>query len=411
MAGKFSAYLSIYNDWDILPAALRSVAPYVDELVVVDGAYDWMAPYLTRLGIDPTRSNPNVYAALEASGIPFRVIARTWPNEPEKRRQGYAACTHDMIYRIDADEVMFFNEASLEAALRQGAAVGSMQMPNYVAPGWISRDKNLTEIEQQCFLFDRRQISPDIHLNYLWLILTADSLPLAGQKPLPVFTEPLAFNAHLTGWRTPATGVNRAAFYNLNWMRQNGVPWIESLRGRPLTDVAALFDLVPPAAFLSSLRRGRIATGMIEAPENRVFHPTPLDHSQEATFLDVFAALMDSLTEQNRNAVAEPQQFLTTNPTLLDLSTQAARDAIAPRGTVTIQISAVLHAAKVRLLTYSTGESANTVVELPAKVTGPIFQVTLPEADPARGQVLRQGLEFDVWPQLANMVQTFRVLI
>jgi hypothetical protein len=38
MASKFSAYLSIYNDWDILPSALRSVASYLDELVVVDGA-------------------------------------------------------------------------------------------------------------------------------------------------------------------------------------------------------------------------------------------------------------------------------------------------------------------------------------------------------------------------------------
>jgi hypothetical protein len=108
MAGKFSAYLSIYNDWDILPASLRSVASHVDELVVVDGAYEWMVPYLTMLGIDPLRSDPRVYAALEASGIPFRVISENWKSEPEKRQAGYEACTHDYIYRVDADEVMYF---------------------------------------------------------------------------------------------------------------------------------------------------------------------------------------------------------------------------------------------------------------------------------------------------------------
>ena len=46
MTRKFSAYLSIYNDWDILAWTLRSIASYVDELVVVDGAYEWMAPDL-----------------------------------------------------------------------------------------------------------------------------------------------------------------------------------------------------------------------------------------------------------------------------------------------------------------------------------------------------------------------------
>jgi hypothetical protein len=204
--------------------------------------------------------------------------------------------------------------------------------------------------------------------------------------------------------------VNRAAFYNLNWMRQNGVPWIESLRNRPLTDVTALFDIVPPSVFLSSLRRGRIATGMIEEPGNRRFCPSPLDHAREATFLDVFTALMNSLTEQNRAAVAEAQPFLTTNPTLLDLSTESARDVIAPRGSVTVQVSAALHAAKVRLLTCSTGEPGNTVEDLPVTVTGPIVQVALPPNDPSRGQILRQALEFDCWPQSPDIVQTFRVL-
>ena len=128
MVTKSSAYLSIYNDWDILPSALRSIASHVDELVVVDGAYEWMVPYLTMQGLDPTRSDPRVYAALEASGIPFRVISHTWKHEPEKRLAGYEAFTHDFIYRVDADEIMFFDEPALEAAfskagmdqLRQG---------------------------------------------------------------------------------------------------------------------------------------------------------------------------------------------------------------------------------------------------------------------------------------------------
>jgi hypothetical protein len=410
MANKFSAYLSIYNDWDILPAALRSVASHVDELVIVDGAYEWMVPYLKMLGIDSTRSDPRVYAAIEASGIPFRVISRTWKNEVEKRQSGYAACAHDYIYRVDADEVIFFDDNVLAAALSQGLAVGEMSMPNYVAPGWISRATNLPHIERQCFLFDRRQVSSELHLNYLWLILTADKLPLAGSRPFPVYPEPLAFNSHLTAWRTPRTGVNRAAFYMLNWMRQNGVPWLAELRDKPLTDLQVLFDIVEPNAFLSSLSRGRIAFGMIESPTERTFTPTPLTADQEATFTGVYETFLRSLVEMNIQATAEDQAFLTCQPTLLDLSTPAAHGAIAPGGTVSLRFSVPLVSAKAQLITYAASQPENEVRDLTAKVNGTDMEVELPVGRLDGSPILRQCLEFHVWPNSPELSQRFRVL-
>ena len=143
MHRKISAYLSIFNDWDILPYALRSVAAYVDELIVVDGGYDWMVPILSAVGRSSVRSDDRVYEALESCGIPYRAICRTWANELEKRLAGYAACKHDLVLRVDADEVLFVDDKEMEAALLKGAAVGEMEMPNYVAPGWISRNRHL----------------------------------------------------------------------------------------------------------------------------------------------------------------------------------------------------------------------------------------------------------------------------
>lgn len=265
MRHRISAYLSIFNDWDILPQALRSVSSYIDELVVVDGGYEWMVPYLDSLGLSSVRSDERVYQAIEASGIPFRIVSGTWRNEPHKRMAGYAACKNDLILRFDADEVLFFDDSALESALASGVAVGEMEMPNYVAPGWVSRNRHLDTIERQCFLFDRRQVSSELHLNYLWLILTVDELPLAGRHPFPVHPVSLAFNAHLTNWRSPSTSVNRAAFYVLNWMRKNGVPSIPSLQDTPLTDLKVLLDVVPGEAFLSSLSWGRLASGMTES--------------------------------------------------------------------------------------------------------------------------------------------------
>jgi hypothetical protein len=410
MAAKFSAYLSIYNDWDILPSALRSVASHVDELVVVDGAYDWMTPYLALLGLDPARSDPRVYAAIESSGIPFRVISRTWKSEIEKRQIGYEACSHEYIYRIDADEIIFFNDNELDAALSRGLAVGEMQMPTYVAPGWISCAKDSPSVERQCFLFDRRKVNSETHLNYLWLILTADTLPLAGYKPFPVHPEPLAFNAHLMGWRTPATSVSRAAFYVLNWMRQYGVPWLAELRNRPLTQLQTLFHIIPPSAFHSSLRRGQIAVGMTDSPDNRALLPTILAADQEAAFADLYRIFLESLAELNRETTRENQSFITCLPTFLDLSTLAARNAIAPNGRVTLRMSAPLLSAQVRLFTYAASNPNYEVRVLPTNLSGCDMYVELPDLPEGACRMLRQCLEFHVWLDSQILPQRFQAL-
>jgi hypothetical protein len=60
MATGLSAHLTIYNDFDILPYTLRAIAPYVDEVVVVDGAYEWMVPHLQAIGINPDKSGDQV---------------------------------------------------------------------------------------------------------------------------------------------------------------------------------------------------------------------------------------------------------------------------------------------------------------------------------------------------------------
>src|SRR5262249_21367764 len=153
-----------------------------------------------------------------------------------------------------------------------------------------------------------------------------------------VHPEPLAFNAHLTGWRTPKTGSNRAAFYLLNWMRKFGVPWLQRLCDKPLTDMQELFDIVPANICLSALSRGSIAFGMIECKADRIFAAPPLSTEQDAALPKPYGNFLDSLVQMNRQAVAEAQAFLTCMPTLLDLSTEAACAAIVSNDTVSLRL-------------------------------------------------------------------------
>ena len=126
---RFSAYLSIYEDWEFVEPSLKSIAPLLDELVVVDGAYRWMANYVRANGRDPERSNRKVYDALSRCGVPLKVINGTWNDEFEKRAAGYSACKNAYIFRVDSDEIVFANEKAVADFVASGGAVAEMEIP------------------------------------------------------------------------------------------------------------------------------------------------------------------------------------------------------------------------------------------------------------------------------------------
>ena len=277
--GRFSAYLSIFNDWDILDFALRSVSPIIDELVIVDGAYKWMAPYLQAVGYDPSHSQNRVYEIIANAGIPYRVIANTWENEAEKRMAGYAECRNRYICRIDADEIMFPDHDMIELFLEEGAAAAEMEVPLYVSPGRIVLPRE-GPLPRAGFLFDSEQIRAADHLQYLWLI---SDRPQSDARTGTLFPEPVAFNAHLTHWRTPSTAIGRAAFYSLNYVRNEGAPWFSDLRSRPLPNLASLFDRIPPNVFQDTLKGSPVVAGYGELNGSMIGR-SPVDAIDEQGF-------------------------------------------------------------------------------------------------------------------------------
>lgn len=334
---KFSAYLSIYNDWDLLAASLRSIAPYIDELVVVDGAYGWMVPYLERLGVDPERSEARVYQALAESGIPFRLISGLWVNEIDKRRAGFTACSHRYVMRIDADEIFHLDHAALDDFVNSHAIVGEMANPTYVAPGFVLGDSRKVDLPRTGFLFDRNKVTADIHLNYIWLVLTRDELPSAGQRPFAVYPRAIAFSAHLTGWRTPETAEQRSAFYVLNRLRQTGVGWFEDLKGKPLDDFEPLFSRVPAAAFRNMLRHARFSLGAFTLSADQALARTPLSAEKESALAPLFDRFLRSLADDNSAATRARQSFGWDSDLFIDLSTASAYDAAVKDGAIRVQ--------------------------------------------------------------------------
>ena len=217
-----SAYLQIYNDDDFLSESLKSIEGIVDELIVVDGCYKWMATYYSQLGLDPSRSSNKTYEILDNCKIPYVSINKIWSNQLEKRAAAYEACKGRYILRIDSDEIFHFYEGLLDEFLASDCHIAHMDMPEVLNNNFLITGLN-NVYPKQCFLFDSKFVSHEDHLHYLWLVLHIDDFQ-SEYKDFRVFSKSIAFNIHLTGLRTKNTNINRASYYSMNWMRKNGFP-------------------------------------------------------------------------------------------------------------------------------------------------------------------------------------------
>ena len=390
-----SGYLSIYNDWDLLEPALYSVLPVIDELVVVDGGYRWMAAFQTGIGRDPAKSAPQVHDILRRLPIPIRYISGVWPNEIEKRLAGYRACTGRYVLRLDADEILFWDQDALTRFFATGAAAADMEMPAYVAPGWI--EGGAAGLPRQACLFDRQQISAEDHLHYLWLVLTADTLPAANAR-LPVFEDAIAFNAHLTNWRTPQTAIQRACFYVLNWYRQHGVPSIPALRSTPLESVAELLEYVSARQFFETMLGNALVAGHFDLG-GRGLRETPLTRDQEAPLLPLYQNYHTAQTALNRKLRQSPRYFSRDQAICIDITTEASFTEIIRAGEAVFEISAPISAVKSTLHRIVIDDTVAHSERLDCKFDGKITRVTVPYNARPELNVIKRVLEIQIWPE------------
>jgi hypothetical protein len=392
---KISAYISIYNDGDFIVTVLEHIKDYVDEIVIVDGAFEWMVPYLERLGVDVLRSTSSIYDAINASGIPHRIINKTWKNELEKRKAGYEACSHRYVMRVDADEILFFNDQCLEEFIGSGCAVAEMQFPLYLAPGWVVGSSSIFKYPAQCLIFDSEKISSSQHLEYLWLVLPADSLPEATSKTYPIYEKPVAFGAHLSVWRSTATAVNRAVFYISNWIRKHGVPWVGNTPNATSITFSRLFEFIPADKFRDAMRRCHVAFGITRLSPGEVIVPTPLTKEQERHFSIYYDSYITGLTELNKKSRDLAQTFLHGESIYFDITSDSAREAISSFNIVHIEFSSIVNTATATLVTLRTEVPYLARDDLPCNIEGNTVSFDIsPHA--RHGDALRQFIELKV---------------
>ena len=412
-----TGYLQIYNDWSRLEVSLRSLAEHMDEIVVVDGAYDWMKEYAEGIGWNPERSQQEVYDILDKVGIPYRAIQRTWSNQLEKRIAGYNACNTKYALRIDADEVLTFDDDQLSRFVASDYAVASMYMHQHITPDYVVvSDGNQRRIAVQPVLFDKEQVSAEIHLNYIFLVLPADPLPEPDQKPFPAFPTPVASCSHLTMLRHPRSSLFRGTYYNINWMRANGVDWVPSLRGRPLTDASELFREVSPEQLRDMMLGTHFVAGVpkptrtdFELRHSSSLTPPALSAEKQEALQLSYEDFLASLAELNAQLV-DGRYFRNNQAFILDATSESSVLAIAPQGTLALECDepvASVEAEAVSLLSQAPWKSSR---KLGASAHSSRVEIDLSSLGPLEHSELRRTISVKIRSESKNILHRFTLV-
>ncbi|HXR37311.1 MAG TPA: hypothetical protein VN754_15245 [Candidatus Binataceae bacterium] len=405
---KISSYTSLFDDWELLEASLKSIDPLVEEIVVVDGAYNWMRPSFGSSRRDVTRSLDPVYDVLSTFGSKVRVITGVWENELEKRMAGFEACSNRHVFRHDADEVLYLDQPALERFFRSGLGVAEMTMPIYAAPGWIIAT-NRARIERQSCLFDRSVISARDHLSYLWLVISSEERQsLAGRDRGQVFQEAIAFNAHLTHWRPPATAVNRARFYVLNYIRSSGkLGWYPSFTYSAESGFSDLFSEIDPETFTDICYGNPIVAGP-PAMENRVLHSSPLSPDQESILVPLREGFFRGLASLNGTLSARPRAIARGTEYFLDVSTPESVDNLAQGGSVHLQFSDQVAACKVSMISLGTSEPHLTCGDLDFAISGREVSFAVAALPDGSDRPLQRAICISAWGEAKSPTMTFK---
>ena len=393
MGGEFSAYLSLYEDWELLRPSVESMLPFIDELVVVDGAYDWMAHFVRAVGKDPACSSPRVYEQLANLGIPLNIITGTWANEHAKRTAGYEACTHRHIFAIDADEFEFVDAAAVARFVAAGHPAAHKSMPPfYHTPEWVQAATSCEPIPTKGFLFDREQIDGRQHLSYLWLVNGPDS-PASLPVP-PAAVEAVGVTAHMTLWRSPDGGRNRAAFYTLNYFRNHGCPWHSEFKDRPTANLDDFFAKVDPFSYENTL----LTTTEISdfAIGSNVLRQSPLNAAQRDVIAPFYQKFLASHEAHNLRISSAFHYMVAGEFVLIDVSTDRALGAIERDGTVEVVLRAQPYNAVAEFHCLSADAPWEHKIELEWKISPHGVTITIPP-EFRQQQFLRRVLRFKVW--------------
>jgi len=210
--------LIIHNDCSLLKDTLESAKSLIDRLVVVDGAYEWVAPFCDLRGENPMCSTDNLFDILNASGIPYSYHMGIWKNETHKRLASLSYVETERAMLIDSDEIYDVSTDHVDEFWKSGKALGSLRAPLFLHDNVVTLHTESKNFPIKPVFINLKNIDIRQVLSSLWLVLP-ESEKGPGLDREQIAKAPIGSLYHLSMFRTGDNPYHRSRFYNLLAMR------------------------------------------------------------------------------------------------------------------------------------------------------------------------------------------------
>jgi len=205
MTTKISCYISLYNDFYLLHYTIPQLIDFVDEIVIVDGPYQWCIDSFKQAGVHYEANPPEIWELMDQYPDKIKYTYQVFQDEYEKRIYGYNQCTYNMILLIDSDELLYLPKNELTLYLKSNQPVGSCPIINMCNFGYLFTK----DVVRKNIFFNRNVISAEDHIDYLWLVGVKQKSPNHNY----VYHIQSSLIYHLSLFRTKESLVTKYIFY------------------------------------------------------------------------------------------------------------------------------------------------------------------------------------------------------
>jgi hypothetical protein len=210
--------LIIHNDSSLLEETLKSAKHLVDSLVVVDGAYEWVAPFCEMNGEASEKSTDDLLAILDQSGLPYTYHTGVWQNETHKRQASLEFVKTDRVMLIDSDEIYNVDDDKLQAFWASGKVMASLKAPLFLHDDIVTWHTATAAYPLKPVFLNLAGQDIETVVASLWLLLPDNEKGNIVERSL-IERTPLGIFYHLSMFRTQNNPYRRSRFYNLLSMR------------------------------------------------------------------------------------------------------------------------------------------------------------------------------------------------
>jgi hypothetical protein len=232
---KVSVALCIYNDFDFIQDCVKRVYDFAEEIVILDGPYEYCEPMLKNFGLYYENCPGPLKAISNLPKVRYEYVK--FKNEKEKRLYLYEMCTHDIVMLLDSDEIIIdIKPLEVKRFFESNKSVAYSTFYNLAR-----RDCIVGLPTKKYIFFKRNEISALEHLNYTWLVGVQQDEP--DRKKM--YDISIMDIAHLTLMRSPFFNMVKFCFYTRLYFYTKGMfDQLDKLFGISFSDIR-LKELTP----------------------------------------------------------------------------------------------------------------------------------------------------------------------